>query len=291
MEVNHHIVAAATTVAALAGACTLIMPSASLQKKGSSLRVLLCALAVGSLLGDTIFHILPQIYAPSDNSHAHHEHHAHDPHHNHQHDHDHDHDHGHLGHGEMHGHSHGAQDLCSAWCLIGSYLFCLLLSSALHLRTGTLNLLTDAFHNFMDGIAIAVAFQSSLTAGYATAVAAALHELPQELSDSGILISSGYSKTQALFWNLACAMTCVAGSQFPTFLDGVPQSCMLACVAGSFLYISLTELVPDLLESNHRLIMWIGISCGLSVMYGMLLVEHDVHQFVSEALHHYSLVH
>jgi len=59
-------------------------------------------------------------------------------------------------------------------------------------------LFSDGMHNFMDGIAIASAFNLNFEAGIITTVLVLLHELPQEIGDFGVLLNSGFSKAKAL---------------------------------------------------------------------------------------------
>ncbi len=49
-------------------------------------------------------------------------------------------------------------------------------------------LISDGFHNFIDGLVIAASFLVSVQAGVSTTIAVGLHEIPQELGDFGVLI-------------------------------------------------------------------------------------------------------
>ena len=49
-------------------------------------------------------------------------------------------------------------------------------------------LISDAVHNFIDGLIIAASFVVALPVGIVTALAVALHEIPQEIGDYGVLI-------------------------------------------------------------------------------------------------------
>src|SRR3989338_1266526 len=66
---------------------------------------------------------------------------------------------------------------------------------------GMLTLVGDAFHNFFDGVAIAAAFLVNVPLGLTTTLAIALHEIPQEIGDFGLLLFSGYTKKKALAFN------------------------------------------------------------------------------------------
>src|SRR3989344_4468432 len=52
---------------------------------------------------------------------------------------------------------------------------------------GHLVIASDIFHNFIDGIIIAASFLVSVPVGIATTVAVILHEIPQEIGDFGVL--------------------------------------------------------------------------------------------------------
>ena len=116
-------------------------------------------------------------------------------------------------------------------------------------EAGTLILVGDAVHNFADGIAIGVACVVSPALGLVTTLAVLVHEIPQELSDFTILLSSGFSQWQAFWANTLSGMATLAGV---TLAFGglayaepiVPYALTLA--AASFLYIGLADLVPDL---------------------------------------------
>jgi zinc and cadmium transporter len=107
----------------------------------------------------------------------------------------------------------------------------------------------DAFHTFVDGAVIAAAVFTSLPLGLTTALAVATHEIPQEVGDVAILLRAGYSRGRALTLNLLSAtggvlgaLAMLAASQaVPTVLPYV-----LAFSAGSFLYVAMADLIPDL---------------------------------------------
>jgi len=71
-----------------------------------------------------------------------------------------------------------------------------------HGRSGTLIVVGDTVHNFVDGVLIAAAFVQSTELGVVTAVAIIAHEIPQEVGDFLILLHSGYSRLRALAVNL-----------------------------------------------------------------------------------------
>ncbi len=114
---------------------------------------------------------------------------------------------------------------------------------------GYLNLIGDGLHNFFDGVAIAAAFIASPAVGIATTLAITLHEIPQEIGDFSLLLSSGFTVKKALLFNLLVGLTAVAGGilffYFSNLIANI-QSYALAFTAGMFLYIATVDLVPEL---------------------------------------------
>jgi zinc and cadmium transporter len=118
-----------------------------------------------------------------------------------------------------------------------------------HKSTAALLIVGDAVHAFADGVVIAAAVLVSVPLGVTTAMAIIAHEIPQEAGDFAILLSAGYSRSQAMILNLCSALGGVLGatamllfgSEIPAVLPFV-----LAFAAGSFLYVAMADLIPNL---------------------------------------------
>lgn len=107
----------------------------------------------------------------------------------------------------------------------------------------------DALHNFVDGLAIAISFSAGTAAGFATAVATFFHEIPQEMGDFGVLLHAGYSKTKVLVYNVLTALAAILGAIVGYLLLPVISpylGIVLAFIAGSFIYIAVSDLLPEL---------------------------------------------
>jgi len=118
-----------------------------------------------------------------------------------------------------------------------------------HHPLGTLTLVGDGVHNFFDGVAIAAAFMVNVPLGITTTIAIALHEIPQEIGDFGLLLYSGYSPANALAFNLLSALAAVVGGvSFYLFSSSVghAEAYALALTAGMFIYIASADLLPEL---------------------------------------------
>lgn len=146
---------------------------------------------------------------------------------------------------------------------------------------GYINLVGDGIHNFVDGILIATSFMINPSLGIVTTVVIALHEIPQEIADFGVLIYSGFSKVKALWWNFASAMTAVAGGILAYLLGTTIVTIVpifLSVAAGSFLYLAMADIIPELHHETDRKqvalqTVWLIAGVILIVGIGMLLPE------------------
>lgn len=118
-----------------------------------------------------------------------------------------------------------------------------------HQPAGTLIVVGDAIHNFVDGILIAAAFLTDINLGIITSLAVAAHEIPQEVGDFAILLQSGYGRGKALAYNLLSSLATMVGGILAYFslehIHGwLPY--ILSIAASSFIYIAVADLIPSL---------------------------------------------
>lgn len=158
---------------------------------------------------------------------------------------------------------------------------------------GWANLLTEMLHNFADGMSLGVAWVSGTTAGLATTLAVAVHEIPQELGDFMVLRAAGFSVGRLLFWNFLVSLTCVAGVGTVHVVgaaaaNGVERRYLSAFTAGSFLALALNMIFPQVSASikSHPSGMGRVLAKLLCAVLGCLAVwsllrigdlEHDDH--------------
>ncbi|XP_063165957.1 metal cation symporter ZIP8 isoform X2 [Candoia aspera] len=104
--------------------------------------------------------------------------------------------------------------------------------------------LSDALHNFIDGLAIGASFTLSLLQGISTSIAILCEEFPHELGDFVILLNAGMSTRQALFFNFLSACSCYIGLVFGIIVgNNFAPNIIFALAGGMFLYISLADMV------------------------------------------------
>ena len=130
----------------------------------------------------------------------------------------------------------------------------------------------DAIHNLIDGVIIGASFLVSVEVGVATTLAVALHEIPQEIGDFGLLIHSGLSRGKALLFNFLSGLASLLGLALAFSLQGgvegfIPRA--LAFAAGGFVYIAGSDLVPEIQKTKELKKSLIQV---LSMVVGILAI-------------------
>ncbi len=207
----------AMSAIALIGSVTLLLKQTTLQR----ITLPLVAFAAGSLIGGAFFHMIPAGMT-----------------------------------------KYGRDETFYAWVLLGFTVF-LGLEQVLHwhhCRRASapckepltyLILIGDGLHNFIGGLAIAGTFLIDIRLGLTAWLAAAAHEIPQELGDFAVLINGGWSRRGALLCNAASALTFLLGgivAYAASFTVNVDF--LVPFAAGNFLYIGASDLVPEV--NKHR---------------------------------------
>jgi zinc and cadmium transporter len=107
----------------------------------------------------------------------------------------------------------------------------------------------DALHNFIDGVSIASTFLVSFPVGIVTTIAVFIHEIPHELGDFGILLHVGYTRKKVLIINMFTGIAAIAGALIGYMLGSAIHGLLpilLALTTGNFLYLSLSDLLPEI---------------------------------------------
>jgi len=227
---------------AMVGSITLLLDAATLQR----ILLPLVAFAAGSLIGGAFFHMIP---AGLD--------------------------------------AFGNSTWFYGWILLGFCIF-FALEQFLHWhhchRAETsckkpltyLILLGDGLHNFIGGLAIAGTFLVDIRLGIMAWLAAAAHEIPQELGDFGVLIHGGWEKGKALLFNVLSALTFLLGGLVAYFMSfTIDISFLIPFAAGNFIYIGATDLVPEVNKHGDikvNLINYISFITGILLMLAIKLL-------------------
>lgn len=227
---------------ALVGSVTLLLKERTLDR----LLLPLVAFAAGSLMGGAFFHMVPGALAET-----------------------------------------GSVMPVFAWMLVGFAIF-LVLEQYLHWHhchraaaecrrpLTYLILIGDGLHNFMGGLAVAGAFLVDVRVGLSTWLAAAAHEVPQELGDFGVLVHGGWPKGRALLFNVASGLTFLVGAlaAYVASLQ-IDVTFLLPLAAGNFLYIAASDLVPEVNRDHgpkKNVVHTASFVGGLALLYGIRAV-------------------
>lgn len=228
------------------GALTLVLKREFLTKS----IFILVSVAVGALLGDVFIHVIPETYE------------------------------------EL------ANPTLVSFLVIGGILIFFILEKVLHWHhhtpehaeqhrhpIGPMVLISDGVHNFIDGLMVAASYMVSPEVGVATTIAVILHEIPQEIGNFGVLIHAGYSTAKALWFNFLSALSAVAGAVVVLLLGGVTGQFalwLLPLTAGGFIYVALSDLIPELHKDSRidrGIIQVIAIVVGVLSMAALLVLE------------------
>jgi len=142
-----------------------------------------------------------------------------------------------------------------------------------------MNLVGDAFHNFIDGLIIAASYLVSIPIGIATTTAVVLHEIPQEIGDFGVLLEGGFSKGKALFFNFLTAITSIFGAIVALVVSSYVENMthfLIPFAAGGFIYVAGSDLIPELhkeVNVKRSLVQFATFVLGMLVMVALVFLE------------------
>jgi len=132
-------------------------------------------------------------------------------------------------------------------------------------------LLGDAGHNFLGGLAIAGIYLVDPALGVTAWLAAAAHEVPQELGDFGVLVHGGWGPWRALAFNIGSGLTFLVGALVAYAAAGrVDIACLIPIAAGNFLYIGASDLVPEVrrpASGPDKLVALAAFCAGVGLLY------------------------
>ncbi|MCF8109357.1 MAG: ZIP family metal transporter [Desulfohalobiaceae bacterium] len=135
---------------------------------------------------------------------------------------------------------------------------------------GVMILIADGLHNCIGGVSIGALFVSDFRLGLTAWAAAAVHEVPQELGDFGILIHSGWRKGRALLFNFLSGLTFLLGGVLAYLVSSsVSIDWLIPFAAGNFLYIGAVDLVPEFKNAQGKCPLILSTAVFL---FGLVLV-------------------
>jgi zinc and cadmium transporter len=156
------------------------------------------------------------------------------------------------------------------------------------LSTIMLNL-GDSIHNFIDGIAIGSAFLIDLKTGLIVTLAILIHEIPQEIGDASIMFNNGVKRRNILLINLGTALISAVSAVAVYLIGhefGVNFTPYLGVVAGFFIYIATTDIIPTIHNEKNKKKAAIKMGLLLLGVAIVTVVVILVHQYIGDGHDH-----
>ena len=147
-------------------------------------------------------------------------------------------------------------------------------------KKGSILIIGDCFHNFIDGILIASAFIVDINLGLITALAIIVHEIPQEISNFSILINSGSSLSRTLLMNIVTGCAMILGAILAYFVLNDLEfliPIILSFAASSMIYVAISDLIPSLhkkVEIKQTFQQTFSIFLGVLIIYFLHSLIH-----------------
>jgi zinc and cadmium transporter len=140
-------------------------------------------------------------------------------------------------------------------------------------------LIGDGLHNFLGGLAVAGTFLLDIRLGIATWLAAAAHEVPQELGDFAALVHGGWTTRRALRANFLSALMFPVGALLTYAVSfHMNTDFLIAFGAGNFLYIGAADLVPEVNRSRtaaDNIRHFAAFAAGLGILLAIRLALEE----------------
>ena len=131
-------------------------------------------------------------------------------------------------------------------------------------------------HSAVDGLALATALRESLAAGIAVGVALSAHKLADGLTTVALVLSHHHRRAQAVRMLAANVATLLlgfgAGLALPLREDGL--AFLLLVMAGFFLYLGATDLLPAVTSPRCRKRDVLATAIGMAAIAAISLLAH-----------------
>lgn len=135
------------------------------------------------------------------------------------------------------------------------------------------------FHGFMDGFVIPIGFSAGAQVGIIVTVAVAIHQIPDSFAALSLAMSSTDSKSQAFRYVLATALDTPIGILIGLLFVDLGAFMMplgLGLSAGTFIYVSATDLIPELQHEARSLLVVFSMAAGFILVMALSLVIPQV---------------
>lgn len=141
---------------------------------------------------------------------------------------------------------------------------------------GTLALGALTVHGLVDGFVIPLGFELGAAAGTVIVVAIALHQIPDGFAALAVGLASSSGRRRPMAFVLATAIDTPIGILLGVLFLGAGASWValgLAFSAGTFLFVSAADLIPELQHRARSLLVTLSIVLGFAIVAALSFVR------------------
>lgn len=139
-------------------------------------------------------------------------------------------------------------------------------------QVGLISTLGIGFHSLVDGIVIAVGFETNIVLGILTALAVIFHELPEGIFTYTLLLHDNIPEKRSLIYSWLVALATPFGAVVTfALIRNVSEAVLgilLGVAAGTFIYIGSADLIP---ETHKKSTVWNAVLVLIGVVFVLSL--------------------
>ena len=135
------------------------------------------------------------------------------------------------------------------------------------------------FHGFMDGFVIPVGFSAGPQVGMIVTLAVAIHQIPDSFAALSLALGSTDNRRQAFAYVLATAIDTPIGIAAGLLFVGLGSFMVplgLGLSAGTFIYVSAADLVPELQHEARSPLVVLSMALGFTLVMALSLLLPQV---------------
>jgi zinc and cadmium transporter len=137
---------------------------------------------------------------------------------------------------------------------------------------GTLAISALGIHGLIDGLVIPLAFSAGATVGTVVTLAVAVHQIPDSVAALSVVLAAGGERRTAAKYVLITAIDTPIGIVLGVLFLGMGQYIIpigLAFAAGTFLFVSAADLIPELQHRSRSALVTLSILLGFVIVAGL----------------------
>lgn len=142
------------------------------------------------------------------------------------------------------------------------------------LKSGLLMGIAIAIHNIPEGLAIGSGFMFTSDMGFKLAIIISLHNLPEGIAMATPLKMGGFKGIKIIIYTILAGIPTGIGAFFGTILGSISNSFIGLCfaiAAGTMLYITCGELIPNSKDIHKSRFTTVGLCIGF--MIGIIIIN------------------